>query len=123
MEKEFEDYWKLHSKQLTKVAPERLRNELDDFGKMNTAGDWLLFIMPIIVFCLFYNLQIIASNTLNILVSIVLAALTYVLTVMAKPYVTRKRDINDILADIKEHFHQVYLNKGIGGLNDLLNIH
>lgn len=121
MEKEFEDYWKLHSKQLEKVAPEQLRNELEDFGKMNTAGDWLLFIVPFIVFILFFDQGFIANQVINFIVGMVLAGLSYVVTVMIKPYVTRKRDINDIQADIKEYFHQLYLQGGLQALRKKLN--
>ena len=45
--KEFEDYWKTHEAALLRVAPKVLRDERANNGKMNTAGDWLLFIIPI----------------------------------------------------------------------------
>ena len=55
--KEFEDYWKTHEAALLRVAPKVLRDERANNGKMNTAGDWLLFIIPIMamvrLFCFF----------------------------------------------------------------------
>ena len=41
--KEFDNYWKTHEAALQRVAPKVLREERAGNGKMNTAGDWLLF--------------------------------------------------------------------------------
>lgn len=121
MEKEFEDYWKAHQKELIAKAPAALQEERRNYGKMNTAGDWLLFIVPILLGVGFFDLNIIHNSVLNIIVALVVMVVAYVLTIMVKPYVTGKRDISDIENDIKQHFHEIYKLKGLKGLDSLLS--
>lgn len=49
----FEAYWAEHKSELIARAPQHLRQEREDALKMNTAGDWLLAIVPIIVMVAF----------------------------------------------------------------------
>ena len=95
--KEFEDYWKTHEAALLRVAPKVLRDERANNGKMNTAGDWLLFIIPIMAM-----------------------VACFVFSVYIKPYVTGKRNIVDIDADIKDYFFAIYQKEGVKGLKELL---
>lgn len=120
MKQEFEQYWHDHRSALEKHAPRQLLEERDNFNKMNTAGDWLLFIVPILIFVGFIEVAPFASFIINTILGLLLAAVAYVLTIMVKPYVTGKRDINSIEADIKEHFHQIYTKEGTQGLQKIL---
>ena len=53
MEKEFEDFWTAHSKQLIARAPKRWQEERTHSLGMNTLGDWLLWIVHVgVVVCL-----------------------------------------------------------------------
>jgi len=61
MEQEFEDYWKKCRQLLIKNAPTALYEERKNNTKMNTAGDWLLFILPIVVMVGFYDAHVIAN--------------------------------------------------------------
>lgn len=47
--RDFEIYWESHKADLIRQAPRALKEERENNGKMNTAGDWLLFALPIIV--------------------------------------------------------------------------
>lgn len=120
MEKEFEAYWKRHETELIRKAPHALKQERTNTGKMNTAGDWLLFIVPIIVMIGIGNLSLFGNEIVNLLVSFVAGLLCFVLAVLIKPYVTGKRNVVDIDKDIKNHFYRIYRDKGVGYLNELL---
>lgn len=117
--KEFEEYWKKHEQSLLEAAPATLREERKDNGKMNTTGDWLLFIVPFFVGIGFMNTQIIKAEMANFIVSIIVVVICYGLAMMIRPYVTGKRSIADIDADIKEHFYAVFKEKGIDGLEEI----
>ena len=61
----FEAYWAEHKSELIARAPQHLRQEREDALKMNTAGDWLLAIVPIIVMVAFLSAGLIRSEILN----------------------------------------------------------
>ncbi len=44
----------------------------------------------------------------------------FVFSVYIKPYVTGKRNIVDIDADIKDYFFAIYQKEGVKGLKELL---
>lgn len=73
---------------------------------MNTAGDWLLAIVPIIVMVAFLSEGLIHSEILNFAAAALTGCVTYVLTMLVKPYVTGKRSLVDIDNDIKAYFRQ-----------------
>ena len=77
----FEAYWAEHKSELIARAPQHLRQEREDALKMNTAGDWLLAIVPIIVMVAFLSAGLIRSDT-------------------------GKRSLVDIDNDIKAYFRQ-----------------
>lgn len=114
--KEFEAYWKAHTQSLIEAAPPTLREERKNNGKMNTTGDWLLFIVPFFVGIGFMNTHLIKAEMLNFVVGLVVVVLCYGLAMMVRPYVTGKRSIADIDADIKDHFLSVYEKEGTAGL-------
>ena len=67
---------------------------------MNTAGDWLLFIVPVVAMILFINHGFIKNEMINLVVTLVIGIIIYVLSDMLKPYVTGKRNVVDIDKDI-----------------------
>ncbi len=117
--KEFEDYWKTHEAALMRVAPKVLREERTNNGKMNTAGDWLLFIIPIMAMVGFMNTDFIGKELIRFLVAMLIGIVCFVFAACIKPYVTGKRSIMDIDTDIKEYFFAVYQKEGIKGLEVL----
>lgn len=117
---EYEAYWKSHEADLIKVAPKVLREERANSNKMNTAGDWLIYIIPFIVMVGFDNAGLIANEMLNFIISIVLGVLCFGLVTFIKPYVTNKRNIVDIDQDIKDYFFSIYRKEGVDGLEKLM---
>lgn len=106
--KDFEDYWKANSQRLVESAPPVLREERKENGKMNTMGDWLLFLVPLFVGIGFMNTGVIKSEMLNLIAGLVVVVLSFGLAMMARPYVTGKRSVTEIDEDIKAHFYEVY---------------
>lgn len=80
---------------------------------MNTAGDWFLFILPIVVMVGFYDAHVIANVIVNFLITLVLGIIVFVGTEMLKPYITNKRSLTDIDNDIKQYFYRMYKEKGL----------
>lgn len=117
---EYEAYWKSHEADLIKVAPKVLREERTNSSKMNTAGDWLLFIIPFMVMGGFDNAGLIANEMLNFIISIVLGVLCFGIATFIKPYITNKRNVVDIDKDIKDYFFCVYQKEGVDGLEKLM---
>lgn len=114
---EFETYWKAHEASLIQAAPKVLREERENNGKMNTAGDWLLFVIPIMAMIGFMNTDFIEKELSKFLVALAIGVVCYGVSVYIKPYVTGKRNIVDIDADIKAYFFTVYEKEGIKGLD------
>ena len=116
---EFETYWKAHEAALIEAAPRALREERANSNRMNTAGDWLIYVIPFMVMGRFDNAGLIANEMLNFIISIVLGVLCFGLVTFIKPYVTNKRNIVDIDQDIKDYFFSVYRKEGLCGLEKL----
>lgn len=108
MDKDFEKYWQLNHKQLLQSAPEELRREREQSLKMNTAGDWILAIIPIAAALFFIQASWIASDMLNLIVGLLVGAVCFVVCEMVKPYVTGKRSLADIDQDIKKYYRKKY---------------
>lgn len=119
MEKEFEDYWKKHRNSLFLAAPKALKDEMKNTEKLNTAGDWLLYVIPILVMVAFVNAKVIERELLNFLVAVVLCILATLLSVWLKPYVTGKRRATAIDADVKAYFYEIYQKHGLGALEKM----
>ena len=113
MEKEFEDYWKKHRDSLILAAPQALQEEMHGATQLNTAGDWLLYVVPIIVMVAFINAKVIQREILNFLVAVVVGIAATLVSMWLKPYVTGKRRVADIDADIKAYFYQIYQKRGL----------
>lgn len=111
--KEFEEYYKAHYNSLKEAAPLVLKEELKSNVKMNTTGDWLLFIVPFVVGFGFMNTHVIKAEIPNFIVALVIMVVCYGLTMLIRPYVTGKRSITDVEADIKAYFFTVYQKGGI----------
>ena len=119
MEKEFEDYWKKHRDSLFLAAPKTLQDEMNNTTKPRSAGDRLLYALPIIVMVAFTNAKVIDGEFLNFLAAMVLGVLATLLSVWLKPYVTGKRRATDIDADIKGYFYQIYQKRGLDALETM----
>lgn len=117
--KEFEDYWKAHEQSLIEAAPPVLKEERKNNGKMNTTGDWLLFIVPIFVGGGFMNTHLIKAEMLNFVVGLIVTVVCYGIAMMIRPYITGKRSITEIDDDIKGYFFAVYKDKGIDELEKI----
>ena len=118
--KEFEEYWKKHEQQFITRAPQVLQDERKNNGKMNTAGDWLLFAIPFIAGIGFMNTKLISNEMVNLIVGLVIVVICFALEMLIRPYVTGKRSIADIDQDIKDYFFAVYEKNGIKGIESLL---
>ena len=103
---DFEAYWRANKGRLLLDAPQQLKTERTDSGKLNTPGDWLLAPLPIVAMILFMRMGWIASELLNLVGAIAVGVVLYVLGEMAKPYVTGKRSVADIDRDIQEYFRR-----------------
>ena len=106
--RDFEIYWESHKADLIRQAPRALKEERENNGKMNTAGDWLLFAFPIIVIVGFTNTDFIKSELLRFVMALAIGLVCFVITVYVKPLVNGKRSIVDIDADIKAYFYGIY---------------
>lgn len=122
MEKEFEDYWRDHKDTLILHAPKALLQERQRNTKMNTPGDWLLFILPIIVMLGFFDSHFIENNVVNGIVTVVLGIIAFAVSELLKPYVTKKRSLEEIDEDIKQYFYAVYQEKGLAHIEQLLAV-
>ena len=56
MDKEFEDYWNLHQRHLILSAPEKLRSEYMEAGRLDSPADWvcLTFLLEWVYCCSHY---------------------------------------------------------------------
>ncbi len=122
VEKEFEDYWKAHKYKYFLAAPAALREERENSGKMNTAGDWILFCIPLVIMVHFLDHKIVANEIGNFLIVLVIGAAAFYPMMLIKPYVTGKRNVVDIEEDIKQHFYRIYQEKGLKGLEDSVTV-
>lgn len=116
MEKEFEEYWKAHSKQLIAHAPQRLADERAHSLGMNTLGDWLLWIVPIGVTVTLMDYQFVESKLVNFVILLAICIGLVVVCQMVKPYVTGKRDVAEIDRDIRDYYYSEYKRTGRLGL-------
>lgn len=119
MEKEFEDYWMKHRGSLLLAAPQTLQEEMRNASKLNTAGDWLLYAVPIIVMVAFINAKIVQGELPNFLIAMALGIAATLLSIWLKPYVTGKRRLSDIDADIKTYFYHIYQKRGLDALEKM----
>lgn len=116
-DEQFEAYWKTNGQSLIEAAPPVLSDERKNNGKMNTAGDWLLFIIPLVAGIGFMNAKLIESEMVNLIVGLAIVVVCFGIAMMIRPYVTGKRSIADIDADIKDYFYAIYKDKGTAGLD------
>lgn len=117
--REFEEYWKTNEQTLLAAAPVVLREERKNNGKMNTAGDWLLFIIPLVAGIGFMNVRLLENEMLNLVVGLAVVVVCFGIAMLIRPYVTGKRSVADIDADIKAYFFAVYEKGGIRALEKI----
>lgn len=91
MDKEFEDYWNLHQRHLILSAPEKLRSEYMEAGRLDSPADWVCFILPVGVGILLQPLLRFTSEILSWAIVLVVVVLLFVLMQMIKPYISKKR--------------------------------
>lgn len=123
MEKEFEDYWKKAWKEqqrhLLEKAPASLREERKNYSGFNTAADWILFIVPIVVMIIFGDRNFISNWLLNFVATVAVGVVCFAIANVIKPYVTGKRSIADIDEDIKTYYYNVYKQHGLEYIDSL----
>lgn len=112
MEKEFEEFWKLHQKQLLSKAPEKYTAELKDSRSLNTAGDWLLLLFELVPGIYFTQAGYLRNEMLNFICGVVVIFVCMAVGEMLKPYVTGKRSSGDIVNDIKQYYYNRYKENG-----------
>lgn len=105
---DFKKYWRSNKATLINKAPKPLMEERENNGKMNTAGDWLLFILPIMAIVGFTKTNFISNEILRFIIALAVGLICFVATVYIKTYVTGKRNIVDIDEDIKAYFFNIY---------------
>lgn len=120
MEKEFDNYWKNHQLQFVAHAPQALKAERDNTGKLNTAGDWILMALPVVAMVAFMEYGVFANEMLNFVVGLGVGVLVFAVSVYIKPWVTGKRHVADIDEDIKQHFYKIYREHGLGYLRTMI---
>ena len=112
MEKEFEDYWNQHQKNLILNAPEKLRTEYMESTRLDSPIDWLCFIIPIgvgIVIQPFINLR---SEILSWAIMLVVVVVLFVLMQMVKPFLSKKKSEAQVLGKIKKYYYDRYKQIG-----------
>ncbi len=112
MEKEFEDFWKQHQKQLLSKAPQKYTDELKASRSFNTAGDWLLLLFELVPGIYFSQAGYLHNEMLNFFCSVVIIFVCMGVGEMLKPYVTGKRSTGDIVNDIKSYYYNRYKEEG-----------
>lgn len=117
MDKEFEEYWATHQKHLILNAPERMRKELLEAGRLDSPGDWLCFIIPIGVGIVIQPLIKLQSEILSWFIILVLVIFLFALMQMIKPYISKKKTEAQVMDAIKQYYYDRY--KKIGDLDKL----
>ena len=117
MDKEFEEYWSTHQKHLILNAPERMRKELLEAGRLDSPGDWLCFIIPIGVGIVIQPLIKLQSEILSWFIILVLVIFLFALMQMIKPYISKKKTEAQVMDAIKQYYYDRY--KKIGDLDKL----
>ena len=79
MDKEFEDYWNLHQRHLILSAPEKLRSEYMEAGRLDSPADWVCFILPVGVGILLQPFLNFSSEILSWAIVLVVVVLLFVL--------------------------------------------
>jgi len=112
MEKEFEDYWNMHQKHLVLNAPENLRTEYMEAGRLDSPVDWLCFIFPIGVGIILQPLLGFASEILSWGIVLMVVVVLFVLMQMIKPHLTKKKSETQVLKEIKKFYYERYKKTG-----------
>lgn len=111
MDKEFEDYWNLHQRHLILSAPEKLRSEYMEAGRLDSPADWVCFILPVGVGILLQPLLRFTSEILSWAIVLVVVVL-FVLMQMIKPYISKKKTEAEALEEIKNYYYERYKKTG-----------
>ena len=108
MEKEFEEFWTGHRKQLIDKAPRHFKEERNRNLGMNTLGDWLLWIVPVAVAVWMMEYKFVSSGIINVLIMLAICVACVTICQMIRPYVTGKRNVADIDEEIKQYYYHMY---------------
>lgn len=90
MEKEFEEYWSVHSKRMLLNAPGNLRQEYLESTKLDTPMDWVCYILPVAAGILIQPHVNLKSEVLSWAIILLIVVVLFVLLQMVKPFF-RKR--------------------------------
>lgn len=117
MEKEFEEYWNNHQRHLILNAPEKLRAELLEAGRLDSPVDWLCFILPLGAGILIQPVIHLQSEILSWGIVLVVVVVLFVLMQLIRPHISKKKTEAEVLNNIKQYYYQRY--KKIGNLDML----
>lgn len=112
MEKEFDEYWTTHQRRLVLNAPERLRKDYLEAGRLDTPLDWLCFVIPIGVGIIVQPIIKLKSEILSWGIILVLVVILFALMQMLKPIIARKKSESEVLEQIKQFYYQRYKQTG-----------
>lgn len=112
MDKEFEDYWNLHQRHLRLSAPEKLRSEYMEAGRLDSPADWVCFILPVGVGILLQPFLNFSSEILSWAIVLVVVVSLFVLMQMIKPYISKKKTEAEALEEIKKYYYERYKKTG-----------
>lgn len=117
MEKEFEDYWTVHQKHLLLNAPEELRSQLVEAGRLDSPTDWFCFVIPVAVGVLIQPFIKLRSEILSWGIVLIVVVILFVLMQMVKPRFSKKKTEVEAIEEIKRYYYERY--KKIGSLEQL----
>lgn len=117
MEKEFEDYWAVHQKHLLLNAPEELRSQLMEAGRLDSPTDWLCFVIPVAVGVLVQPFIKLRSEILSWGIVLIVVVILFVLMQMVKPRLSKKKTEVEAMEEIKRYYYERY--KKLGSLEQL----
>lgn len=117
MEKEFEDYWAVHQKHLLLNAPEELRSQLIEAGRLDSPTDWLCFVIPVAAGVLVQPFIKLRSEILSWGIVLIVVVILFVLMQMVKPRLSKKKTEVQAMEEIKRYYYERY--KKLGSLEQL----
>lgn len=112
MEKEFEDYWNIHQRHLILNAPEKMRKEYMEAGRLDSPVDWACFVLPVGAGILIQPMLGLNSEVLSWGIVLLVVVFLFVVMQMVKPYISKKKTEAQVLDEIKRYYYERYKKTG-----------
>lgn len=112
MEKEFENYWNIHQRHLILNAPENMRKEYMEAGRLDSPVDWACFILPVGAGIVIQPMLGFASEVLSWGIVLLIVVFLFVVMQMVKPYISKKKTEAQVLDEIKRYYYERYKKTG-----------